>query len=462
MVLPRERVFAPPWRELRSRGAFPMSPSSKAFFPTFDEVAGRSDLVVRAGLTSSSSTEQGIGTWGSAQGGGQTFSADGMDAASAHGIRFDIDVNAPGTPAKLQAGGTISFEITRGFSVESDLSANTFVLTYGDGSFIDLRVGGGFRDRLGNGSVNHNDNTNEISNLGRENDRACQVVVVWDADHRYTFVDGLLLSKVIHNPSNTTVYNDIYVGSSTSSNGATTYGANMNIRNFYLLDTPLDIRPTESVLLLGDSIVVGGAQRDDYAQLVITGDETNVDWAPTSSGATGGGTNYGVGFTGGDAYAGAFGTSYDRNLVCEFFRTLSKGGLHTSGNGNYAQQGAAASGMDALWTRAITGGIAPTIVVCAIGTDDVGALRDAATWRATMQPLVTRAFEERVKRMVIWAMPTLANESPYDQAAYVAKVHELNAEVWKLLGWSRGQQPGLLYYRLQKYALNWFRNEILY
>ena len=150
----------------------------------------------------------------------------------------------------------------------------------------------------------------------------------------------------------------------------------------------------------------------------------------------------GYGFDSGDSPISSGGNFKRCRIQSELFRRLTKVGIFTRGNINYAKSGATAATAATKIAEMFAAGHRPKIIACLIGTNDAATIGSTATFESNYQSIITTAYNNGCKGLAALTIPSLEGNPSYQSKPYRDKVDELNGVVASLPAWAESQGYG--------------------
>lgn len=363
-------------------------------FPPFG--SDDEDIVLRAALKTATADENGY-SWGVMQSGAvaatdYSWNENGMALVnSVLPIRWILSGLAKG--GFFSSQGNISFEVELAYF--SNVPSATKYL-WSTNRFYAQQTNVGTISQTFTQATS-NSNTIQVSPIGKSTH--VRVDITYKTGDAILFFDYLPMARININGWTGTVTDFYMQGLTSVSNSGHT---NVRVRNLQISHRPQRYPPSGSILFLGDSITVQG----NTNSLLIGGNHKNW-WYP------------GYGFTAADAVA-ASGGYLDVGLQSTLFRELSRNGIWTNDNFNYAKSGGTAA--DALTKLnefiAANKGKKPRVVLIGCGTNDIAQLIPEATTASTFQTLLTTIRNLGVEHVGCWTPPSLRNNPTYATTTY--------------------------------------------
>lgn len=242
-----------------------------------------------------------------------------------------------------------------------------------------------------------NSNAIQVSPVGKGTH--VRVDITYKDGDAILFFDYLPMARININGFVGTV-TDFYMQGLTSV--ANSGHTNVRVRNLQISHRPQRYKASGSILFLGDSFTVQG----NTNALLIGGNHKNW-WYP------------GYGFTAADAAATA-GSYLDVGMQSTIIRELSRNGIWTNDNFNYAKSGGTVADALTKFTtfKADNKGKIPRVVFINTGTNDVAQLIAEATTASTFQTLLTDIRNLGVEHVAAWTPASLHNNPTYNTTAY--------------------------------------------
>lgn len=356
------------------------------------------DIVLRAALKSATADEAGY-SFGVSQAGAvlatdYSWSENGMMLVnSVPPIRWILNTLPRG--ALFSAHGNISFEVEKAYF--SNLPAATKYMVSTTRAWFQQTT-------TGNVALNHTQasafsNTLNVSAIGKGSH--VRVDITYQEGDAIVSIDYLPMARFNLAPFGGTV-TDLYAQGLTAT--ANSGNTNIRIRNLQLSHRPQRYPTSGSILFLGDSFTEQG----NVASTITGGNHKNW-WFP------------GYGFAATDAVATA-GTYADVGLQATLFRELSKNGIWTNDNFNYAKAGGTVDTATTKFNEFLANnkGKVPKVVLILCGTNDTTAQTAEATTAARFQTLLTAIYNAGVRRVACWKPPSLHNDPTYNTSVYDA------------------------------------------
>lgn len=392
--------------------------------------SGDDDSIIAAALTSSSAID-GADT----QGGGQTFSDNGMDVGASKALLW----SSPTGFERLGAEGTMRCEIDKGWVIQdTDLAADNYLMAHDGGA---AAAGWNMlRETATDGiyprpiPVFSDADEIFISSAGKGSQ--IELAVTWNMGSVYTFIDGLPVQQLQNRFGlKNDRYTNIYLGGdrTNAAKGPDGY----RIKNFEVLARQQQFPPHAeyaSTLFLGDSLtVLGNLPVDMHTPRSATSNK-KLWFSP------------GFGFANDVDDTGAAGSYADAGYQCTYFRKLFKAGVFPGACYNRAGGGGIISKTQ---TRADNffdvDHLKADIVMMIVGTNDLqSSLQSTAQLDAletAYRGILTTLYNKGVKRVVIGTVPTLATHASYE-SFMEANVANWNVRIKAMKDWSVAQGHG--------------------
>lgn len=414
----------------QNAGAGENTPSVVSFIlaPEFETTASDAAKVVRAGMRSTATDENGVSN-GDNFGGGHDITAAGIDPNGVRAHAYDISAQT----AALQAAGWMGIEVDGVFNDDGYAPASTQYLMSVPRFWLEHRTNG--RARVGIASaLGTNGSSDEMSISPLSKAGGFNIAIGWTGLNITIYVDGLPWQTKTAATWDDSFDSDFYAGGLTSI--AADYEGN-RVKDFVLLSRDHDFAVSnESVLFLGDSLTCQGGVPLELS-------------APTNSGAAAwipdngqGGPN---GFDGDGVTDYGASAMRDAGYVPTVFRTLYKAGIEALNNINLAQSGGSVDDGETQLTG--FAGTVPNNCISLLGTNNAASLDDTAQFRADYESLITALENAGVSRLIIGTIPSMEASAggAVDRSGqtYRDKTDALNAEIAGLKAWAIAQGYGI-------------------
>jgi lysophospholipase L1-like esterase len=368
--------------------------------------------LLRAGLRSADATEAGINT-ATTQGGGQSYSTDGMDPGSAKPLKFQFDLAT--RTAFYTDGCRVSYYVP------------SVMLDYGTTVAADKylhSMGSGWITKGTNGKLVVRAPMSVITAPGdvwiHNNLKASRVMVATlfgGGLIQYLYIDGLIYKNIPTVDTSAANFQFLYFGGLTSA--ANSYPAG---------------HPMSDLIISADPFVYTASAT--YGKVVFFGDSLTTQGSPYATDTTVRPWNPGYGW---DAFAGVSTTpnttgswKSDETLTQEVIRSITKRGHLTENNANEAQSGGRAA--NAL-ARAQAWFAAPNtadIAVVGIGTNDIAGGTSEASFRASLQGIADECIAAGVKKTIFWSPLSLRNNPTYQTSTYDTRTEYVRSVVMEM------------------------------
>ena len=396
-------------------GGFPSYPSND------------DDSIIQADLTSATAIDG-----GSLQGGSQTFTADGMDVGS----RFGVAWTGKTDQHRLNAEGTIRFDIDRGWIDLNETTLNTFayMLSYHGGTTSGWPL---LKEQASNGVYSRPTSTHSTSDeyYLKKTGKAERIPihVTWDYGEYMFAVDDLPIG--IHKEDvgvKVDKYTILTLGGDRTNAGSGPSG--YSISNFEAIARKLNfpINPDYGqMVFFGDSMTIRGNFPVDMQ--APGGRRKRVWFAP----------GYGY-LSEGSSSPAAAGLMYDVGLQPSYFRTMFKNGLFPGKCWNEAASGENITQCDARLDAFFdTNHHQADIATLFIGTNELTSgseisVAGLATIETNYKALITKLNTNGVKKCVICTVPTLLTLTGFG-AHNNTNVDNFNAIVATIPAWVTAQ-----------------------
>jgi lysophospholipase L1-like esterase len=377
--------------------------------------SGDDDSIIQADLTSSTAID-GADT----QGGGQDFTADGMDV----GVNKALLWASPTNYDRLDVGFYMRFEIETAFLDKDRLpAAIEYILSFAAGWLLLKKTDGD----LASAAVGNQNAGISISTVLKP--AMSEVVLNHFGTHTDIYVDkGHVHRRIADTPQSQdpTRFQNLYLGGDRTNANKGTNG--YRIKNFEVLTRPQLFIPrfnTSNVLFIGDSITVNGnipsemGMNDNVSnQYTYLPHRTGRGYnAPTGTGE------------------GALGVYFDNGYHNIFFREMARRGYHFASCYNEAAAGGTTEQIEVRLDDWIAKGSKADIALVFAGTNDVATdtLRDLTdTEEPALKSIIDKLHANGTKRVVLCTVPTVKfHRTPvdYDVPNAVANVANWKAIV---------------------------------
>ena len=409
------------------------------FLPNPLSYGDDNDVVLQLALTSAPAKDvesNGSSTYtGDTQGGGQTYSANGLDPNTSKALRWNSGIpgGASRSASYLDWAGTMTYEIPSIYADSSLVPAAT--------KYFWCKAQGYHRKLSSSGKMSFlfdSSNANdaaliEVSSIGKG--PTVRIDTVWNKGEVQIFVDYLKVGHIrLRSTSEyqTPEFGQFYIGGLTTV--ADSGPAGYPIKNFQVVarETLFPVHPLYGkVGYLGDSFTAGAQA---YAGMVTGAPSTYPSWNP------------GPGWQSAHGSQPSYQTQFkDVSYICELTRTLSKAGIWTDGgrgNFNQAVSGSKATDQVANYAYFTTNNLKPQILVCGVGTNDAAQGTSASSFATSYQNLITTAYNDGVSKMVLWTVPSLRADSTYRTPTFDGYIAAINQVINTLPLWAANQGYG--------------------